>query len=369
MDKARPFSQGIAHMRIAQVAPLGESVPPRKYGGTERIVSYLTEALVEAGHEVTLYGCAGSQTAARFHCCFPCTLRELPGQPDLELIYRHVMAEVRAHSRNFDVVHFHTGWFEFAPFAQSPTPRLTTMHGRLNIPELQQRLRPHPTFPLISISDAQRSPMPELNWVSTIYHGIPTPWAPPIDASQARPYLTFLGRISPEKRPDLAIEIAQKSGLPLKIAAKVDPVDREYFETLIRPMLALPGIEYLGELDDYEKGRLLAGSCALLFPIDWPEPFGLAMIEAMACGTPVIAFRRGSIPEVVDEGTTGFIVEDVAGAVAALDHIGRLDARTIRATFDARFSIARMVEDYVAIYDRLIAQNTAWPAASYGRQA
>jgi glycosyltransferase involved in cell wall biosynthesis len=356
-------------MRIAQVAPLGESVPPPKYGGTERIVSYLTEALVEAGHEVTLYGCAGSETAANFHCCFPCTLRQLPGQPDLELIYRHVMAEVRAHSSNFDVVHFHTGWFEFAPFAQSPTPRLTTMHGRLNIPELQQRLRPHRTFPLISISDAQRSPMPDLNWVRTIYHGIPTPWAPPVAPKQERGYLTFLGRISPEKRPDTAIEIAQKAGMPLKIAAKVDPVDQEYFDTLIRPMLRLPGIEYLGELDDYEKGRLLAGSTALLFPIDWPEPFGLAMIEAMACGTPVIAFRRGSIPEVVDEGITGFIVEDVDGAVAALDRLSTFDPQAIRATFDRRFSVARMVEDYVAVYDRLIAQNAEWPEAAYGRQA
>ncbi|HEX9488872.1 MAG TPA: glycosyltransferase family 4 protein, partial [Stellaceae bacterium] len=266
-------------MRIAQVAPLGESVPPRKYGGTERIVSYLTEALVAQGHEVTLYASGGSLSAARLCVTYPRPLRELPGHPDLELIYRHVMAEVRAASGHYDIIHFHTGWFEFPFFAQAAAPCLTTLHGRLNIPEVQARLRAHRSFPLVSISHAQRAHVPEANWVGTIYHGIPDRG---IAARAGGDYLAFLGRISPEKRPDLAIDIAQRAGLPIKIAAKVDQVDQAYFDTTIRPLLALPGVDFLGELDDAEKSELLAGAKALLFPIDWPEPFGLAMIEAMA---------------------------------------------------------------------------------------
>jgi len=356
-------------MRIAQVAPLGESVPPRKYGGTERIVSYLTEALVAQGHEVTLYAAGGSQSAARLCVSYPRPLRELPGHPDLELIYRHVMAEVRAASGDYDVIHFHTGWFEFPFFTQADSPCLTTLHGRLNIPEVQARLRAHSAFPLVSISDSQRAPVPEANWVGTIYHGIPDRGVAPRSGGD---YLVFLGRISPEKRPDLAIDIAQRAGLPIKIAAKVDQVDQAYFDTTIRPLLALPGVDFLGELDDSEKSELLAGAKALLFPIDWPEPFGLAMIEAMACGAPVIAFRRGSVPEVVDEGVSGFIVEDVAGAVAALGRLGQLDRRTIRATFLRRFSVARMVQDYVEVYEQLIERPAVRPALSalsYGRNA
>ena len=340
-------------MRIAQVAPLGESVPPPKYGGTERIVSYLTEALVRKGHEVTLYAAGGSRTDARLVTSYPRPLRELPGHPDLELIYRHVMAGVRAASHEYDVIHFHVGWFEFPYFAHSETPCLSTMHGRLNIPELRAKLRAHSRFPLVSISDSQRAPVPEVNWVGTIYHGMPDPGLRPSD--RVGDYVAFLGRISPEKRPDLAIEIAQKAGVPIKIAAKVDQVDQAYFDETIRPLLALSGVEFLGELDDAEKRDLLARARALLFPIDWPEPFGLAMIEAMACGAPVIAFRRGSVPEVIDEGMTGFIVDDVAGAVAALRQVERLDRRAIRSTFLRRFSLSRMVQDYVDLYERLIA--------------
>ncbi len=356
-------------MRIAQVAPLGESVPPKKYGGTERIVSYITEELVARGHEVTLYASGDSCTAARLHSFFPRPLRELPGHPDLELVYRHVMSEVRAAARHYDVIHFHLGWFEFAPFTPSETACLTTLHGRLNIPEVQQRLRAYRSFPLISISDAQRSPVPEANWLGTIYHGVPDPG--PIRQGAGGDYLVFLGRISPEKRPDLAIEIAQKAGLPLKIAAKVDRVDQAYFEETIRPLLALPGIDFIGEVDEREKRHLLAGARALLFPIDWPEPFGLAMVEAMACGTPVIAFRRGSVPEVVDDGVTGFIVDDVAGAVAALACIGRLDRRAIYRAFRHRFAIARMVSDYVDSYEQLVERRrAAWrEPSSYGLTA
>jgi glycosyltransferase involved in cell wall biosynthesis len=348
-------------MRIAQVSPLGESVPPRKYGGTERIVSYLTEALVARGHEVTLYATADSRTSARLHPCFPHALRALPSQPDLELVYRHAMAEVRAAAHRYDVIHFHTGWFEFPVFAQVATPCLTTLHGRLNIPEVQQRLRAHRGFPLVSISDSQRGRLAELNWAATIPHGIPDP-GPPGAVGGEGGYLAFLGRISPEKRPDLAVAIARQAGLPLKIAAKVDAVDEAYFATTIRPLLTLPGIEFLGELDEGEKRPFLAGARALLFPIDWPEPFGLAMIEAMAAGTPVIAFRRGSVPEVVDHGVSGFIVDDVAGAVAALGAIDRLDRSTIRATFLRRFGIGRMIEDYLTLYKRLIAQAHDWRA-------
>lgn len=354
-------------MRIAHVAPLGESVPPKKYGGTERIVHYLTEAQVELGHEVTLYAAGGSRTSARLHLSYPCTLRELPGHPDFELIYRHVMSEVRAASHAYDLIHFHTGWFEFPFFGQSEAPCLTTLHGRLNIPEVQARLRAHSKFPLVSISDSQRAPVPEVNWAATIYHGMPDPQVQIVDG--ARDYVVFLGRISPEKRPDLAIEIAQRAGLPLKIAAKVDQVDREYFETTIEPLLSLPGVDFLGELDDAEKHRLLASARALLFPIDWPEPFGLALIEAMACATPVIAFRRGSVPEVVDEGVTGFIVDDVAGAVAALEHLERLDRHAIRETFRRRFSVARMVRDYMEVYERIIDQAQDWRGSAYSRKA
>jgi glycosyltransferase involved in cell wall biosynthesis len=339
-------------MRIAQVSPLGESVPPRKYGGTERIVSYLTETLVAMGHEVTLYASGDSRTSARLHAGYPRALRTLPSHPELELIYRHVMAEVKAAQHHYDIIHFHTGWFEFPAFAQRSTPCLTTLHGRLNIPEVQQRLRAHHGFPLVSISDSQRAPVPELNWAATVYHGIPDPGPPA--AVGPRGYLAFLGRISPEKRPDLAVEIAHRAGLPLKIAAKVDPVDQEYFDETIRSLLSLPGIEFLGELDDAEKHLLLSGARALLFPIDWPEPFGLVMIEAMARGTPVIAFRRGSVPEIVDNGITGFMVEDTEDAVAALDRVDRLDCANIRATFQRRFALERMVRDYLEVYERLI---------------
>jgi glycosyltransferase involved in cell wall biosynthesis len=353
-------------MRIAQVAPLGECVPPRKYGGTERIVSYLTEALAAQGHEVTLYAAGGSRCAARLCVSYPRPLRELPGHPDLELIYRHVMAEVRAASQHYDVIHFHTGWFEFPFFAQSDAPCLTTLHGRLNYPEMQARLRAHSSFPLVSISDSQRAPVPELNWLTTIYHGIPDCGLAPRNSGD---YLVFLGRISPEKRPDLAIEIARRAGLPIKLAAKVDQVDQAYFDDVIRPLLSLPGVDFLGEVDDTEKSRLLAGAKALVFPIDWPEPFGLAMIEAMACGAPVVAFRRGSVPEVVDEGVTGFIVEDVAGAVAALGRVEQLDRRAVRATFLRRFSIERMVRNYVEVYEQLIERPAEQRALSYGRNA
>jgi glycosyltransferase involved in cell wall biosynthesis len=337
-------------MRIAQVAPLGESVPPARYGGTERIVSYLTEALVSQGHEVTLYASGDSKTAARLKAMSLRSLRNHLGHADIEAIFGEAMAEIYRARHAYDIIHFHVGWFEFEVFDECQTPCLTTLHGPLDQPLLRDRVGPYRDFPLVSISDAQRAPLPEQNWLATIHHGVPDPM---IEAGGPGRYLAFLGRISPEKRPDLAIAIAARAGLPLKIAAKVDPVNEQYFDTEIKPLLSRPGVEFLGELDDRGKRSLLAGARALVFPIDWPEPFGLVMIEAFACGVPVVGFRRGSVPEIIEEGVTGFVVEDVDGAAAALDRIDRIDRRLVQQRFRERFTVKRMVRDYAALYSRL----------------
>ncbi|HEX6980250.1 MAG TPA: glycosyltransferase family 4 protein [Alphaproteobacteria bacterium] len=342
-------------MRIAQVAPLTESVPPQTYGGTERVVAYLTDALVKLGHEVTLYASADSGTAAELRACCERSLRLAPGIGDPIQIHEQMMQRVLAESAEFDIIHFHTAWYEFPVFANCATPCLTTAHGRLDVQIMKQRLREFRGFPLVSISDAQRQPVPDVNWVGTIYHGLPDILA--VADTGRRDYLAFLGRISPEKRPDLAIKIARRAGWPIKIAAKVDPVDAAYFESEIRPLLSLPGVEYVGELDEADKMRFLAGAHALLFPIDWPEPFGLVMIEAMACGTPVIAFRRGSVPEVLESGVTGYIVDDVAQAAAAVAEVGRLNRHRIRDVFRRRYSAMRMAADHVRLYEALIARH------------
>jgi glycosyltransferase involved in cell wall biosynthesis len=344
-------------MRIAQVAPLTESVPPQTYGGTERVVSYLTEELVQLGHKVVLYASGDSVTSAELRACSERALRLDPGISDPVRIYHEsherMMQRVLAEAGEFDLIHFHLGWHEFPHFLNSKTPCVTTMHGRLDVPELKQRLCQFHGFPLISISNDQRRPIPDVNWVRTIYHGQPDTLTVP--GAAERGYLAFLGRISPEKRPDLAIEIAQRAGWPIKIAAKVDPVDRVYFETKIRPLLSLPGVDFIGEVGESDKMRFLAGAYALLFPIDWPEPFGLVMIEAMACGTPVIAFRRGSVPEVIQDGLTGCVVDTVDEAVRAVAQVGRLDRHALRAVFRDRFSVKRMAADHVALYSDLIA--------------
>jgi glycosyltransferase involved in cell wall biosynthesis len=262
------------------------------------------------------------------------------------------MEEVLADARQFDIIHFHTGWFEFPVFRGHPTPCLTTLHGRLDVPEIHARLQQYPEFPFVSISHAQRTPLPKANWLATVHHGIPD--GEPRPGPWGEGYLAFLGRIAPEKRPDLAIEIAGRAGMPLKIAAKVDRVDEEYFATVIEPLLRQSHVEFVGELDEAQKMAFLAGARALLFPIDWPEPFGLVMIEAMACGTPVIAFRRGSVPEVVEDGITGFIVEDPDGAVAALGRLGSLDRRRIRQVFRRRFAARRMAQRYARLYGELV---------------
>jgi glycosyltransferase involved in cell wall biosynthesis len=340
-------------MRIAQVAPLTESVPPQTYGGTERVVSFLTEALVRLGHDVTLYAAGDSVTSGELRSCAPQSLRRDPGAGDPVPIHERMMRRLREEAGDYDIIHFHTGWFEFPLFITSATPCVSTMHGPLDVPMVQERLRHFNGFPLVSISNAQRAPLPELNWAATIHHGLPDVLA--VADTGRHDYLAFLGRIAPEKRPDLAIAIARAAGWPIKIAAKVDPVDRDYFASVIRPLLG-PGVEYVGEVDEADKMRFLAGARALLFPIDWPEPFGLVMIEAIACGTPVIAFRRGSVPEIVEEGSTGFIVDGTEAAVAAVGRLDELSRPRIREAFRRRFLATRMAADHLRLYERLVAR-------------
>ncbi|WP_142850258.1 glycosyltransferase family 4 protein [Telmatospirillum sp. J64-1] len=339
-------------MKIAQIAPLAEAVPPKLYGGTERIVSYLTEELVRQGHDVTLFASGDSETAATL---VPCSPKALRLDPDVRDPVPHILTmieEVRRRAGDFDILHFHIDLMHFPTFREIAQRTVTTLHGRLDLPDLQPFYRSFPDFPLVSISDDQRRPMPPGNWVGTVHHGLPrdlltfTPFP-------REGYLAFLGRISPEKRPDLAIEIARRSGLPLKMAAKVDEADRDYFESRIRPLLDDPLVEFIGEIGESEKSAFLGNARALLFPIDWPEPFGLVMIEAMACGTPVIAFRRGSVPEVIEHGLTGFIVETVEEAVQALDRLDELSRLEVRRRFEKRFSAERMARDYLAIYRSL----------------
>jgi glycosyltransferase involved in cell wall biosynthesis len=346
-------------MRIAQVAPLFESVPPRFYGGTERVVSFLTEALVRQGHEVTLFASGDSRTNARLVPSCPVALR-LEGKCEHHLLSHVLQLErVRALRHEFDVVHFHVDAMHFPLSRQLGLTQLTTLHGRLDMPALVPLLREFSDMPLVSISNAQRSPLPWAHWQATVLHGLP----PQLFRFCPGPgrYLAFLGRISPEKRPDRAIEIAKRLGLPLKMAAKVDDADREYFETRIAPLLDDPLIEFVGEIGEAEKNRFLGDAMALLFPIDWPEPFGLVMIEAMACGTPVVAFRNGSVPEVIEPGVTGFIVQDVDDAVQATRHAVELDRAACRARFEQRFTAARMARDYVDVYRRLRSHDDGVP--------
>ncbi len=340
---------------IAQVAPLHESVPPKLYGGTERVVSYLTEELVAQGHDVTLFASGDSRTTARLIPMREQALRL--DQPSDGLASHLLLLErVFAEAERFDIIHFHCDYLHF-PFSRRHAARnLTTLHGRLDIPDLVPLYREYPEMPLVSISDAQRSPLPWANWQATVYHGLPE-WECTFQ-EEAGSYLAFLGRISPEKRVDRAIEIAQRVGMELKIAAKIDPVDRSYFEGVIRPLLGAPRVDYLGEIAEHEKDALLGGSHALLFPVDWPEPFGLVMIEALGRGTPVVAFRRGSIPEVIDEGVTGYVVDSVDEAVDAVERIGRMSRRECRRVFERRFTSERMAQDYLAVYAKLIREPT-----------
>ena len=336
-------------MKIAQVAPLYESVPPRLYGGTERVVSSLTEELVRQGHEVTLFASADSMTAAELVPCCEMALRLNPFVRDPLPYHIIMLEEVRRRASEFDIVHFHIDMLHFPLLRDFAVPAVTTAHGRLDLPDLLPFYSAFDDIPIVSISDAQRQPLPLAYWVRTVHHGTPAdrlPFRP-----EAKGYLAFLGRISPEKRPDRAIEIAARAGMPLKIAAKVDKVDDEYWETVIRPLVeATPGVEFLGEISEFEKAEFLGGAAALLFPIDWPEPFGLVMIEAMSCGTPVIAFRCGSVPEIVEDGMSGFIVDSIEDAVAAVQRIEGVSRRRTREAFERRFTAERMTSDYTDLY-------------------
>lgn len=337
-------------MRIALVSPLYESVPPKLYGGTERIVAYLADEFLRLGHDVTLFASGDSETRARLVPCCPKALR-LNGATDMLVHHILLLEKVFRSLDDFDVVHFHIDYLHFPLSRRHRFAHVTTLHGRLDLPDLEPMYREFSEIPLVSISNDQRGPLPWAHWVDTVYHGLP-PDLYSLDESPGD-YLAFLGRISPEKRCDRAIEIARRAGATLRIAAKVDPADREYYETVIRPLLRGPGIEYIGEIGEREKQEFLGRARALLFPIDWPEPFGLVMIESMACGTPVIAIRRGSVPEVVDEGESGFVVDSVDEAVEAVSRIGSIPRRRCRETFDRRFTSERMARDYVEIFERL----------------
>jgi glycosyltransferase involved in cell wall biosynthesis len=338
-------------MRIAQIAPLTESVPPRTYGGTERVVSYLTEELMAMGHDVTLFASGDSLTSAKLESAWPVALRFDATLKDAMAPQMLLMEKVYQQAHMFDVLHCHLDYWPFSLLSRQSTPYLTTLHGRLDLPELTRVYDCFEDAPLVSISDAQRRPLPRANFVATVHHGLPPDLLTP--QPMARDYLAFLGRICPEKSPDRAIRIARASGMKLKIAAKVDRVDREYFETSIRPMIDGDQIEMIGEIGDAEKPAFLSGAKALLLPIDWPEPFGLVMIEAMACGTPTIAFPAGSVPEVIDHGVTGYIVHDENAAVGAVSRLNHLSAAAIRDRFETRFTARRMAEDYVALYRRM----------------
>jgi glycosyltransferase involved in cell wall biosynthesis len=342
-------------MRIAQVAPLIESVPPAAYGGTERVVSYLTEELVQQGHDVTLFASGDSQTSATLVAPTQQALR-LADEVIDPLAHQVVeLEQVAARAGRFDIIHWHLDYFHFPMSRRLGVPQLTTLHGRLDIGDLQSLYHEFTDMPLVSISDDQRRPLPQGNWAGTVYHGLsPAEFRPSYEPGS---YLAFLGRISPEKRADRAIEAARATGMPLKIGAKVDPVDQEYFETKIEPLLEADHVEYVGEVGGADKEALLRGAAALVFPIDWAEPFGLVMIEAMACGTPVIANRNGSVPEVITDGLDGFVVENLDQCVDAIGRLGELDRRGVRASFEERFTVERMTRDYVRIYRDLVADH------------
>ena len=336
-------------MRIAQVAPLFESVPPRRYGGTERVVSYLTEELVRQGHQVTLFATADSRTSAEL---VPIVDRPLRGDANWIAHGLIQVEQVFRRAGEFDVLHFHADHLHYPLLREAEVPVVTTLHGRLDLPGLGQLYRVFPHAAVISISDAQRTPLPHARWMGTVHHGLPTDLYRPGRGTGG--YLAFVGRISPEKRLDRAVEIARRAGLPLRVGAKVDPVDRMYFEREIEPLLRGPGVEYLGEIDDREKAELLGDALALLFPIDWPEPFGLVMVEAMASGTPVLAFRGGAVEEIVRRRVTGAIVDSVEEAVRVLPSVLALDRERCRQEFERRYSAGRMARDYVRIYERAI---------------
>ena len=344
-------------MRVAQVSPLYESVPPKHYGGTERIVSYLTEELVRQGHEVTLFASGDSVTKAQLVAACSRALRL--DERCVDQLAHHILMLEQVFQRacEFDVVHFHIDYLHFPLSRRQPIAAITTLHGRLDIPDLEPLYQQFQDMPVVSISKSQREPLPWANWHATVYHGLPE------DLFRFQPdagkYLAFLGRISPEKRVDRAIAIAKRAHMPLKIAAKVDWVDKEYFNEVVKPLLRDSLVEFVGEIGDGEKQEFLGNAYALLFPIDWPEPFGLVMIEAMACGTPVIAYESGSVPEVIEQGRTGFIVKELDDAVRAVEQVSELSRKRCREAFEQRFTAMRMATDYLKVYQRTISRKSA----------
>ena len=339
-------------MRIAQIAPLFEAVPPKLYGGTERVVYSLTEELVALGHDVTLFASGDSVTSARLEPMLEQAIRLDPAVKDWIATYYRMVEMIYRRKDEFDVLHFHIDYFPLSLFSRQHVPYLTTLHGRLDIQEFVDTYGSYLDSPFVSISNSQRAPIPQLNWVGTVLHGIPAELLTPQPVRQE--YGAFLGRISPEKGVERAIKIASRAGMKLKIAAKVDNADKEYYDSCIKPLIqGNVDVEFIGEINDAQKPAFLSGAHALIFPINWPEPFGLVMIESMACGTPVIAFNAGSVPEVMDHGVTGFVVNDIDQAVDAVGKIHTLDRARVRATFDRRFTARRMAEDYVDVYQRL----------------
>jgi glycosyltransferase involved in cell wall biosynthesis len=348
-------------MRIAQIAPLAESVPPKLYGGTERVVAWLVDELVELGHEVTLFASGDSSTRGKLHAAWPRALRLARPVADPMVACTALLEAISQRASEFDVVHAHIDWIHLPLLSRLGVPFVTTLHGRLDLPGLSNVLRDFPDAPFVSISDYQRRPLNGANWCGTVYHGLPADLLRP--SYEQGSYFAFLGRFTAEKGPEEAIRIAHATGIPLRIAAKIPRGERRYFKECLQPQIDGSFIQLVGEVDDKAKVPFLAGAKALLFPIDWPEPFGLAMIEAMACGTPVIAFRRGSVPEVVDEGVTGFVVDSEEEAVAAADRLGELDRRRVRARFEERFTATRMAEEYLSHYQSLLASAHNGPRA------
>jgi glycosyltransferase involved in cell wall biosynthesis len=344
-------------MRIAQIAPLAEAVPPKSYGGTERVVSWLTEELVQLGHDVTLFASGDSVTRASLVSVWPRATRLSRPPPDPAAPYAALLEAVADVAPDFDVIHSHIDWLHLPVLRRLRVPFLTTLHGRLDLPHLGLMGERFPGAPFVSISNSQRGPLHNINWLATVHHGLPSDYLQ-LD-NQPKEYLAFLGRISPEKGPETAIRVAQAAGLPLRIAAKIPRAESRYFNETIKPLLDGNRVEFVGEVDDRKKQTFLGGAIALLFPIDWPEPFGLVMIEAMACGTPVIAWPRGSVPEVIDDGETGFIVDSEAEAVTAIDRLHDIDRQRVRDRFDRRFTVRRMAEEYLACYRKLVRDSSS----------
>jgi glycosyltransferase involved in cell wall biosynthesis len=335
-------------MHIAQIAPLTEAIPPKLYGGTERVVSWLTEELIALGHDVTLYASGDSVTSAQLEAVWPRALRLDGAVRDPNALHMMMLERVYQRSADFDMLHFHLDYYPFSLFSRQSTPFVTTLHGRLDLPEHQPVFDTFGSVPVVSISNAQRRPLPQAGWVRTVHHGLPERLLTPQPVKPS--YFAFLGRIAPEKGIDRAIRIAEHCGVRLKVAAKVDRADQDYYDEQIAPLMKSGNIEFIGEINDQDKSGFLSGAIALLVPIDWPEPFGLVMIEAMACGTPVIAFNRGSVPEIVEDGLTGFVVEDINGAIGAVDRLNHLSREKIRKRFEQRFTARRMAQDYLAVY-------------------